>query len=188
MPLALFTTLRELGFRWRNCGCTPHTQALPRLFFHQGFCLIKKQFTVGRTWPLAVSRKHHSWAPRVISLHTVHKIQEFCCNNDSFRPVAHRVGRTQLLFSPQLASKYQQNVRVREEGMSSEQRFYLSFLLFSELPISSSISRPLDLIKLSSLLMGSFPWKSVERSNVSLVMHFLLSAWIFYSEKGIYIV
>lgn len=58
--------------------------------------------------------------------------------------------------------------------MSSEQRFYLSFLLFSELPISSSISRPLDLIKLSSLLMGSFSWKSVERSNVSLVMHFLL--------------
>lgn len=47
--------------------------------------------------------------------------------------------------------------------MSSEQRFYLSFLLFSELPISSSISRPLDLIKLSSLLMFFFPpWKSVE--------------------------
>lgn len=151
-----------------------HTQALPRLFFHQGFCLIKKQFTVGRTWPLAVSRKHHSWAPRVISLHTVHKIREFCCNNDSFRPVAHRVGRTQLFFSPQLASKYQQNVSVWEEGLSSEQRFYLSFLLSSELAISSSISRPLDLIKLSSLLMGSFPWKSVERSNVSVVLHFLL--------------
>lgn len=38
----------------------------------------------------------------------------------------------------------------------------MSFLLFSELPIRSSISRPLDLIKLSSLLMDSFPWKSVE--------------------------
>lgn len=63
--------------------------------------------------------------------------------------------------------------------MSSEQRFYLSFLLFSELPISSSISRPLDLIKLSSLLMGSFPWKSVERSNVSIVMHFLLKCMDF---------
>lgn len=84
MPLALFTTLRELGFRWRNCVCTPHTQALPRLLFHQGFCLIKKQFTVGRTWPLTVSRKHHSWAPRVISLHMVHKIQSFAATMTVF--------------------------------------------------------------------------------------------------------